>query len=141
MKKTFFREEKARRRLMDEVATSWREQNLHRLEAARKEEQEAILQRQELKREVEELHRSIEEEEGRSKIMKERFREGLEEGVRHVELRRREVRFQEEKEGLEERKEELREENRLARYIKNMEIQEQDSTSYVQVRKMKKIYS
>ena len=123
---------------MDEVATSWREQNLHRLEAARKEEQEAILQRQELKREVEELHRSIEEEEGRSKIMKERFREGLEEGVRHVELRRREVRFQEEKEGLEERKEELREENRLARYIKNMEIQEQDSTSYVQVRKMKK---
>ena len=126
---------------MDEVATSWREQNLHRLEAARKEEQEAILQRQELKREVEELHRSIEEEEGRSKIMKERFREGLEEGVRHVELRRREVRFQEEKEGLEERKEELREENRLARYIKNMEIQEQDSTSYVQVRKMKKIYS
>ena len=123
---------------MDEVAASWREQNLHRLEAARKEELEAILQRQELKREVEELHRSIEEEERRSRIMKERFREGLKEGVRHVETRRREVMFQEEKEGLEEREEELREENRLARYIKNMEIQEQDSTSYIQVRKMMK---
>ena len=118
---------------MDEVAAHWREQNILRLEAAREAERKTILRRQELRKEVEELHRSIQEEEGRSRIISERFRERLGEGVRQAEQRRREVRFQEEKEMLEERKEEAREENRLARYLKNMEIQDQDATIPVQV--------
>jgi len=116
------REEKARQRLMEEVTDSWRQQNLDRLNQERLKREEAAKQRMQISQHIQELKSSLQEEETARKVQQEELVTGLDDGLRRAEQKKRQIRFRDEEESIQRRLQEIREENKLARHLAQVEL-------------------
>ena len=116
---------------MEEVAQSWHDQNKQKLDAVRKQQEQLTLARQQIDLDIQQLKKSIEDEEQAKQARQQDFVDGLKEGVRANQQKMRELRFRDEEESMKARLEEIREENRLARHLAAMEVNQPEPTSQV----------
>ena len=118
------REEMARKRLMEEVVVSWKKQQEEKVEEAREKEKEVLRARGQLSEDVEKLNNWIHEEERSKKEGQKLFVAGLNEARDRAEERRRRLRGEAERDDIENRKEEIREDNRLARCLAEWNLED-----------------
>ena len=134
------REAAARRRLMGEVTEGWKRQGEERLEAARRAEQEVVKQRQELEQGVKELHRGIQEAERKEKEKQVLFVEGLDEGVMAKQVQERKGYAAVQEQEVARRRQEIREDNMLARQLAGWHLKEDQEPGDFRRRKVRWFY-
>jgi len=116
------REDRARRRLMEEVSDAWNKQIQDRVISAQEAEKQGVIERNEVSVRIKELEQFIQQEETKKVKKREDLVKGFDEGVRLADEKKRHVRFLEQAEESKQRQEEIREEVKLARYL-NQSIQ------------------
>ena len=116
------REEKARKKLMEDVSSSWREQCEERTRAARLVEEEEGRRMKEIEADIRDLNQHILDQESLQQERRESLVKALDQQVE--DNRRRSTRsYQEQQtEMIKERQEEIREENKLARNLANLSL-------------------
>jgi len=120
------REEMARKRLMEDVVEGWRMKQTEMVEGAREREAQVLRKREEVKEDVQKLNAWIMEEERGKRVNQAHFVEGLEEGVRAAQQRKREERVKETFDDSARRENEIREENKLARCLAEWNLEEKN---------------
>lgn len=131
------REEMARKRLMEDVVEGWRMKQNEMVEVAREREAEVMRKREEVKEDVQKLNAWIMEEEMEKRANQALFVDGLEEGVRAAEQRKREVRVQETCDEYTMRENEIRDENKLARCLAEWNLEEKNEKEAADFRRKK----
>jgi len=111
------REDRARRRLMEEVSQSWNKQIQEKAESAKVAEEQALIEKNQVEARIQELKNFIQHEQTKNIQKRQELVKGLDEGVRLAEDARRQVKFQEESEDNKRTAQEMQEEVRLARYL------------------------
>lgn len=121
------REEAARRRLMEEVTASWRRQLDKRTEAARLVVDHETQRMKEIEADIRDLHQHIQEKEKRHEDRRQSLVEALDTQVNEKrDLRMRNYQEQE-AEMVAKRREEIRDENRLARSLAQLDLDRNSS--------------
>ena len=116
------REEAARRRLMEEVTGSWRQQLGQRTEAARLVVDHETQRMREIEADIRDLHQHIQEKERRQEDRRQSLVEALDSQVNEKRDKRLRSYQEQEAEMVTKRREEIREENRLARSLAQLNV-------------------
>lgn len=134
------REGKARKKLMDEVSTSWKKQHEERLKAAWLVEEEELKRMDEIKAEVKQLNQYILDQE------KERQRENLQlvdtwnDQIEYKKFEKSKEMLSISEEDSRRREDEIREENKLARTLAGLTMNSTEKTADFRRRKVKWFY-
>jgi len=131
------REEKARRKLMEEVSSGWREQCEERTKAARLVEDQETQRVKEIEADIRDLNQHILQQEKVRQERRESLVTGLDRQVR--DSHNRSVRSYQELQAslVKERQEEIREENKLARSLTSLSLQTQEGGGLADFRRRK----
>merc|ERR1719228_1808584 len=122
----------ARKRLMQEGGSGWKHQMEERLSTAQAAEEDIMKQKQNLQHEVQELHSHIQEAERKEREKQESLVKGLEEGRRDYAAVQHAA--------VEERREEIRQENQLAKRLAGWGIGEEANPADFRRRKVRWFY-
>ena len=123
------REAKARRRLMDEVASAWEVQHQERLKAATLVEEEELKRVEELKDDLQRLNLEIQEQSLKESRDRVKITEAWDNQIKEKQFMERRAHQDSFNDEMRLRQEEIREENKLARELANMSTQENPCTS------------
>ena len=121
------REEKARRSLMEEVTGSWRQQMDKRTEAARLVVEHETQRMMEIEADIRDLHQHIQEKEKRQEDRRQSLVEALDTQVNEKRDMRMKSYQEQEAELVTKRREEIRDENRLARSLTQLNFDRNSS--------------
>ena len=121
------REEAARRSLMEEVTGSWRQQMDKRTEAARLVVEHETQRMKEIEADIRDLHQHIQEKEKRQEDRRQSLVEALDTQVNEKRDMRMKSYQQQEAELVTKRREEIRDENRLARSLTQLNFDRNSS--------------
>ena len=115
-------EEKARKKLMQDVADSWKEEYEGRRRAARLVEDQEMIRMKEIEADIRDLNQHILEQESLQKDRRESLVEALDQQVE--DNRRKSSRSYQEQQAemMKQRQEEIREENKMARNLANLSL-------------------
>merc|ERR1719500_2247904 len=102
---------------MEEVVAGWKHQSEERLATAQAAEEDLIKQKQKLEHEVRELHSHIQEAERKEKEKQESLVKGLDEAVKERAVQGRRNYAAEQEATVQVRREEIRQENLLAKRL------------------------
>ena len=116
------REEKARKKLMQDVADSWKEECEGRRRAARLVEDQGMIRMKEIEADIRDLNQHILEQESLQKDRRESLVAALDQQVE--DNRRKSSRSYQEQQAemMKQRQEEIREENKMARNLANLSL-------------------
>jgi len=134
------REATARKRLMQEVVAGWKHQNEERLATAQAAEDDMIKQKQKLEHEVQELHSHIQEAERKEREKQESLVKGLDQAVKEREVQGRRNYAAEQEAAVQSRREEIRQENLLAKRLAGWGIGEDSNPADFRRRKVRWFY-
>ena len=119
------REEEARKKLMDSVVSSWREQCQERTAAARLVEDEETKRMKEIEADIRDLNQHILQQEARQQERRESLVAALDRQVEDSQRRNMRSCQEEQQELMRQRQEDIREENKLARNLTNISLSTQ----------------
>ena len=120
------REEEARKKLMDSVVSSWREQCQERTAAARLVEDEETKRMKEIEADIRDLNQHILQQEARQQERRESLVAALDRQVEDSQRRNMRSCQEEQQELMRQRQEDIREENKLARNLTNISLSTQE---------------
>merc|ERR1712126_37571 len=131
------REEDARRKLMEEVSSSWRKQLEQRTEAAKLVVDHELQRMKEIEADIRDLNQHILEKEKLVDQRRESLVEALDAQVQEKQLMRKRNYQEQEAEHMRQRQEEIREENKLARNLSQICLDKQDEAGCPDFRRRK----
>ena len=131
------REEDARKKLMDSVVFSWREQCQERTTAARLVEDEETKRMKEIEADIRDLNQHILQQETLQRDRRESLVSALDRQVEDNHRRSRRSFQEEQEEMMRQRQEDIREENKLARNLTSLSLSAQEGAGVQDFRRRK----